>query len=87
MSNKHILDYAVSVIRSCALPNIADDQKIDSETNFICNVSMRLNEDIKSVESARVIGNVLGKYHPHGDYATYDEMIRMTQTFFTIPFN
>ncbi|HLS51787.1 MAG TPA: DNA topoisomerase IV subunit A, partial [Burkholderiaceae bacterium] len=75
------LDYAVSVVRGRALPEVADGQKPVQRRILYAMQAMGLGPDARPVKSARVVGDVLGKYHPHGDQAAYDAMVRMAQNF------
>ncbi len=75
------LDYAVSVVRGRALPDVADGQKPVQRRILYAMQAMGLGPGAKPVKSARVVGDVLGKYHPHGDQAAYDAMVRMAQDF------
>jgi DNA gyrase subunit A len=75
------LDYAMSVIVSRALPDVRDGLKPVHRRIFH---SMHENghlPDRKYVKSARIVGDVMGKYHPHGDSAIYDALVRMAQDF------
>ncbi|MDO4230781.1 MAG: DNA topoisomerase IV subunit A [Lautropia sp.] len=75
------LDYAISTIRSRALPDVGDGQKPVQRRILYAMHEMGLGPAAKPVKSARVVGDVLGKYHPHGDSAAYDAMVRMAQDF------
>ncbi|MFA7436923.1 DNA topoisomerase IV subunit A [Castellaniella sp.] len=75
------LDYAVSVVRGRALPDVADGQKPVQRRILYAMDAMGLGAQARPVKSARVVGDVLGKYHPHGDQAAYDAMVRMAQGF------
>ena len=75
------LDYAVSVVRGRALPDVSDGQKPVQRRILYAMHAMGLGPGAKPVKSARVVGDVLGKYHPHGDQAAYDAMVRMAQNF------
>ncbi len=75
------LDYAVSVVRGRALPDVSDGQKPVQRRILYAMHAMGLGPGAKPVKSARVVGDVLGKYHPHGDQAAYDAMVRMAQDF------
>ncbi|HRL21644.1 MAG TPA: DNA topoisomerase IV subunit A [Alcaligenes sp.] len=75
------LDYAVSVVRGRALPDLTDGQKPVQRRILYAMDAMGLGPTAKPVKSARVVGDVLGKYHPHGDQAAYDAMVRMAQDF------
>ncbi len=75
------LDYSMSVIVSRALPDVRDGLKpVHRRVLFAMNeLGMFSNKPFK--KSARIVGEVIGKYHPHGDSAVYDTMVRMAQTF------
>ncbi|XOT94592.1 DNA gyrase subunit A, partial [Alcaligenes pakistanensis] len=75
------LDYAVSVVRGRALPDLTDGQKPVQRRILYAMDAMGLGPTAKPVKSARVVGDVLGKYHPHSDQAAYDAMVRMAQDF------
>ncbi|MDO4904968.1 MAG: DNA topoisomerase IV subunit A [Lautropia sp.] len=75
------LDYAISTIRSRALPDVCDGQKPVQRRILFAMHEMGLGPTAKPVKSARVVGDVLGKFHPHGDSAAYDAMVRMAQDF------
>lgn len=75
------LDYAVSVVKGRALPDVSDGQKPVQRRILYAMNAMGLAAGAKPVKSARVVGDVLGKYHPHGDQAAYDAMVRMAQSF------
>lgn len=78
---KSYLDYAMSVIVGRALPDVRDGLKpVHRRTLFAMNVlGNEWNKPYK--KSARVVGDVIGKYHPHGDTAVYDTIVRMAQDF------
>ena len=77
----NFLNYAMSVIVSRALPDVRDGLKpVHRRILFAMNdMGMQYNKPFK--KSARIVGEVLGKYHPHGDTAVYDTMVRMAQDF------
>lgn len=75
------LDYAVSVVKGRALPEVADGQKPVQRRILFAMQQMGLRADAKPVKSARVVGEVLGKYHPHGDQSAYDALVRLAQDF------
>ncbi len=75
------LDYAVSVVKGRALPDVSDGQKPVQRRILYSMNEMGLGPTSKPVKSARVVGDVLGKFHPHGDTAAYDAMVRMAQSF------
>ncbi|WP_370264272.1 DNA topoisomerase IV subunit A [Limnobacter sp.] len=75
------LDYAVSVVKGRALPEGADGQKPVQRRILYAMSEMGLGPNAKPVKSARVVGDVLGKYHPHGDQAAYEALVRMAQHF------
>ena len=75
------LDYAMSVIVSRALPDVRDGLKpVHRRILYVMHES-GLRASAKFRKSANVVGEVLGKYHPHGDSAVYDSMVRMAQNF------
>jgi len=75
------LDYAMSVIVSRALPDARDGLKPVQRRILYAMYDMGLRADSPYKKSARIVGEVLGKYHPHGDSAVYDAMARMAQEF------
>ncbi len=75
------LDYAMSVIVSRALPDARDGLKPVHRRILYAMYDMGLRADSPYRKSARIVGEVLGKYHPHGDAAVYDAMVRMAQEF------
>ncbi len=75
------LDYAMSVIVSRALPDVRDGLKPVHRRILYAMHEMGLRHNVKFRKSAAVVGDVLGKYHPHGDIAVYDSMVHMAQTF------
>jgi len=75
------LDYAVSVVKGRALPDVCDGQKPVQRRILHAMNEMGLGPGAKPVKSARVVGDVLGKFHPHGDVAAYDALVRMAQPF------
>src|SRR3989339_2029781 len=75
------LDYAMSVIVSRALPDVRDGLKPVHRRILYAMWSIGLKPTAKFRKSATVVGEVLGKYHPHGDSAVYDSMVRMAQDF------
>ena len=75
------LSYAMSVVRSRALPQVEDGMKPVQRRILFAMNEMRLAATAKHVKSARVVGDVIGKYHPHGDTSVYDAMVRVAQDF------
>jgi topoisomerase-4 subunit A len=75
------LDYAISVVKGRALPDGADGQKPVQRRILFAMNEMGLVAGARPVKSARVVGDVLGRFHPHGDQAAYDAMVRMAQDF------
>lgn len=82
------LEYALSVVKGRALPDVADGQKPVQRRILYVMDQMGLgyggaggNTAASPVKSARVVGDVLGKFHPHGDTAAYDALVRMAQDF------
>ncbi len=77
------IDYAMSVIVSRALPDIRDGMKPVHRRILYAMHDMGMQYDKPFKKCARVVGEVLGKYHPHGDTAVYDSLVRMAQPFST----
>ncbi|MBU1662282.1 MAG: DNA gyrase subunit A [Chloroflexi bacterium] len=75
------LDYAMSVIVARALPNVRDGLKPVHRRILYAMYDMGIRATGSFKKSARIVGEVLGKYHPHGDTAVYDAMARMAQDF------
>jgi len=82
------LEYALSVVKGRALPDVADGQKPVQRRILYAMERMGLgwggaggNVPARPVKSARVVGDVLGRFHPHGDSAAYDALVRMAQDF------
>lgn len=75
------LDYAMSVIIARALPDARDGLKPVHRRIIYAMGEMNLTSSAKFVKSAKIVGEVLGKYHPHGDMAVYDTMVGMAQSF------
>jgi len=75
------LDYAMSVIVSRALPDVRDGMKPVHRRILYAMWNLGLKPGAKFRKSATVVGEVLGKYHPHGDAAVYESMVRMAQDF------
>lgn len=75
------LTYALSTIVSRSLPDVRDGLKPIHRRILYAMENIGLNAAAKPVKSAKIIGEVLGKYHPHGDASTYESMVRMAQDF------
>ena len=75
------IDYAMSVIVGRALPDVRDGLKPVHRRILYTMEEMGLKHSRAHKKSARVVGDVLGKYHPHGDMAVYDSLVRMVQDF------
>ena len=75
------LNYAMSVITARALPDVRDGLKPVQRRILYAMEDMGLRHDRPHKKSARIVGEVLGKYHPHGDAAVYDAMVRLAQDF------
>ena len=75
------LDYAMSVIISRALPDVRDGLKPVHRRILYAMYDMGIRSNSSYKKSARIVGEVLGKYHPHGDMAVYESMARMAQDF------
>ena len=80
-ASRAYLEYAISVVKGRALPDVCDGMKPVQRRILYAMKRLGPNPDVKTVKSARVVGEVLGKYHPHGDLAAYDAMVRLAQDF------
>jgi DNA gyrase subunit A len=81
-ARRKYLNYALSVITSRAIPDVRDGLKpVQRRILYTMFEDLRLTFDARHRKSAKVVGDVIGKYHPHGDTAVYDAMVRMAQDF------
>jgi len=81
-AEERYLSYALSVITSRALPDVRDGLKpVQRRILYAMHQNLRLTAGARPRKSAAVVGEVLGKYHPHGDQAAYEAMVRMAQPF------
>lgn len=81
-AQERYLNYAMSVITSRALPDVRDGLKpVQRRILYAMFTNLRLTHDAKHRKSAAIVGEVMGKYHPHGDQSIYDAMVRMAQDF------
>src|SRR6266702_2787557 len=80
-ARKAYLDYSMYVILDRALPNIADGLKPVQRRIVFAMSELGLGANSKPKKSARTVGDVIGKYHPHGDSACYEAMVLMAQPF------
>jgi DNA gyrase subunit A len=81
-AQRRYLNYAVSVITSRALPDVRDGLKpVQRRILYSMYHNLHLYPDTKFKKCATIVGDVLGKYHPHGDTAAYDALVRMAQDF------
>ncbi len=78
---KSYLDYAMSVIVSRAIPAVEDGLKPVQRRILYAMQQLGLKPNSQTKKSARIVGDVIGKYHPHGDTAVYEAMVRMAQDF------
>src|SRR3989344_4869464 len=78
---KAYLDYAMSVIVSRAIPSVEDGLKPVQRRILYAMHQMGLKPGTQTKKSARVVGDVIGKFHPHGDVAVYEAMVRLAQDF------
>ena len=75
------IDYSMSVIVSRALPDVRDGLKpVHRRILYDMSAELNLSSSKPTLKSARIVGDVLGKFHPHGDSSVYDAMVRMAQT-------
>ena len=80
---KSFISYAMAVIVSRALPDVRDGLKPVHRRILYSMAELGVTPDKPFRKSARIVGDVLGKYHPHGDTAVYDAMVRLAQPFST----
>lgn len=80
---KSYLDYAMSVITARALPDVRDGMKPVHRRILYAMHGMGLTSSAKTRKAAAIVGEVLGKYHPHGDASVYDAMVKLAQPFST----
>jgi len=81
-AQRRYLNYAVSVITSRALPDVRDGLKpVQRRILYAMYANLHLHPDDRFRKSATIVGEVLGKFHPHGDTSCYDAMVRMAQPF------
>jgi len=80
-AERSYLTYAMSVVRGRAIPNVEDGQKPVQRRILYAMHELGLRPGVAHSKSARIVGEVLGKYHPHGDASTYDALVRMAQDF------
>ncbi|PKM51084.1 MAG: DNA gyrase subunit A [Firmicutes bacterium HGW-Firmicutes-7] len=80
---KSYIDYAMSVIASRALPDVRDGLKPVQRRILYAMSELNLSPDKPFRKSARIVGDTMGKYHPHGDSSIYEAMVRMAQHFST----
>ena len=79
--SRSYLEYAMSVIVGRALPDARDGLKAGASAHPLRDVRAGAHQRPALPKCARVVGEVLGKYHPHGDTAVYDALVRMAQDF------
>ena len=75
------LSYALSTILSRSLPDVRDGLKPVHRRLLFAMRHLKLNPETGFKKCARVVGDVIGKYHPHGDQSVYDAMVRLSQEF------
>src|SRR5437867_7809282 len=81
-TRRKYLNYAISVITSRALPDVRDGLKpVQRRILYTMQNDLHLGPASRPLKCARIVGDVLGKYHPHGDLAVYDALVRMAQDF------
>ncbi len=79
--SERYLSYALSTITSRSLPDVRDGLKPVHRRVLFAMMQLKLNHNVSFKKSARVVGDVMGKFHPHGDAAIYESMVRMAQEF------
>ncbi|HWB81935.1 MAG TPA: DNA topoisomerase IV subunit A [Nannocystaceae bacterium] len=81
-TRRKYLNYALSVITARAIPDVRDGLKpVARRILFTMEHELHLRHDVRHRKSAKVVGDVIGKYHPHGDASVYDAMVRLAQDF------
>jgi len=80
-AERSYLTYAMSVVRGRAIPNVEDGQKPVQRRILYAMNELGLKSGVQHSKSARIVGEVLGKFHPHGDASTYEALVRMAQDF------
>ncbi|HKA40687.1 MAG TPA: DNA topoisomerase IV subunit A [Burkholderiales bacterium] len=80
-AERSYLTYAMSVVRGRAIPNVEDGQKPVQRRILYAMNELGLTAGVQHSKSARIVGEVLGKFHPHGDASTYEALVRMAQDF------
>src|SRR4030042_5776684 len=78
---KSYLDYAMSVIVARALPDVRDGLKPVHRRILYTMQQMGLSWPSRFTKAAKIVGETLGKYHPHGDMSVYDSLVRLAQDF------
>ncbi len=81
VARSRYLNYALSVITSRALPDVRDGLKPVQRRILYTMWQQRITADAKHRKCAKVVGDVMGNYHPHGDSAIYDALVRLAQSF------
>ena len=79
--SRDYIDYSMSVIIGRALPDVRDGLKPVHRRSLFGMHRLNLGSGVKHKKSANVVGEVMGKYHPHGDSSIYDTIVRMAQPF------
>tara|TARA_R110002124_G_scaffold64985_2_gene177814 strand:- start:626660 stop:628894 length:2235 start_codon:yes stop_codon:yes gene_type:complete len=79
--SERYLSYALSTIMSRSLPDVRDGMKPVHRRLLYAMYRLRLRPELQPKKSARVVGDVIGQYHPHGDQSVYDAMVRLAQDF------
>ncbi|MCY3890942.1 MAG: DNA topoisomerase IV, partial [bacterium] len=79
--SESFLAYSLSVITSRAIPDVRDGLKPVQRRILYSMLNMGIRSDGPHRKSARVVGDTMGKYHPHGDAAIYDALVRLAQDF------
>ena len=80
------LDYSMSVIVSRALPDVRDGLKPVHRRILFAMHGLKNYHNRPYLKSARIVGEVIGKFHPHGDSSVYDAMVRLAQDFSALPY-
>ena len=81
-SEKAYLDYTLAVVGERAIPSLKDGQKPVQRRIMFAMHELNLKHDKDPKKSARIVGDIIGKYHPHGDSAAYEALVKMSQDFY-----
>ena len=81
---KSYIDYSMSVITARALPDVRDGLKPVQRRILYSMIELNNGPDKPHRKCARIVGDTMGKYHPHGDYSIYEALVKLAQDFNTL---